>query len=39
MADISADEVLSLTRRALAGVRPAATAQSIPAPARGRRPT
>jgi heptosyltransferase-2 len=39
MADISADEVLSLTRRALAGVRPAAPAQSIPAPAHGRRPT
>jgi heptosyltransferase-2 len=37
MADISADEVLSLTRRVLAGVRPAV--QSISAPAHGRRPT
>jgi heptosyltransferase-2 len=36
MADISVDEVLSLTRRALAGVRPA---ESIPAPAHGRRST
>jgi heptosyltransferase-2 len=35
MVDISADEVLSLTRRALGG----APAQSIPAPAHGQRPT